>query len=386
MADKKILVTGANGFIGRNLCARLHYLKDVSVYEFDKDTPREQLDFYCKTADFVYHLAGVNRPEKKEEYRSGNAGFSDYLLGLLKKYKNFCPVVLSSSIQASLQGNYAGSLYGESKKEGEEIFFRYGSETTAPVYIYRFPNVFGKWCRPNYNSVIATFCHNIARGVPIQINGSETQLELVYIDDLVDELLRVFQGNETKGKNGYCYVPETYEVSLGEIADLLYSFRKSRDTLNIPDMTQASFSKKLYATYLSYLPEEQFSYPLTMHTDNRGSFTELFRTSDRGQFSVNITKPGIAKGEHWHNTKNEKFVVVHGDGLIQFRKVGSNETIEYPVSGEKIEAVDVPVGYTHRILNTGSDDLVTFMWCNECFDPENTDTYALKVREENKLE
>lgn len=386
MADIKILVTGAKGFIGKNLCARLHYLKDVTVYEYDKDTPREQLEVYCKNADFVFHLAGVNRPEKQEEYRRENGGFSEHLLDLLKKYKNFCPVMLSSSIQASLQGNYTGSLYGESKKEGEEAFFRYGSETMAPVYVYRFPNVFGKWCRPNYNSVIATFCHNIARGLPIQINGRETQLEVVYIDDLVDELLRALQGNATKGKDGYCYVPVTYKVSLGEIADLLYDFRDSRNSLNIPDMTKGSFSKKLYAAYLSYLSEEQFSHPLTMHTDNRGSFTELFRTADRGQFSVNITKPGIAKGEHWHNTKNEKFIVVHGEGLIQFRKVGSNKIIEYPVSGEKIEAVDIPVGYTHRILNTGNDDLVTFMWCNECFEPENTDTYVLTVREENKFE
>lgn len=375
----KILVTGANGFIGKNLIERLRYLQAGEILEYDRETDREYLEQCCHDCNFVYHLAGVNRPERQEEYQEGNFCFTSELLGLLKKNKNICPIVLSSSIQAE-QDN----PYGRSKRASEELLKAYGKDTGAKVLIYRFPNVFGKWCRPNYNSVVATFCHNITHGIPIQVNGRETCLQLVYIDDVVTELIHVLNGEVRISNTGYGQVQPVHQATLGEIADLLETFQMSRRTLLVPDMTQGSFSKKLYSTYLSYLPENEFLYPLKMNRDERGSFTEILRTMDRGQFSVNITKPGIEKGNHWHNTKNEKFVVVSGNALIQFRKPGSNHIISYRVSGERIEVVDIPVGYTHNIINEGCTDLVTFMWCNECFDSEQPDTYYLKVNEEKK--
>ena len=316
----------------------------------------------------------------------GNFGFSSELLELLRTYKNNCPIMLSSSIQASLEGRFAGSEYGKSKKAGEDLFFKYAKETRASVYIYRYPNVFGKWCRPNYNSAVATFCYNIANNLPIQVNDPKVEMSLVYIDDVVAELIAALNGQANIKADGYCYVPTVHEVTLGEIVELLYSFKESRETKEVPDMTENSFSKKLYSTYLSYLPEDAFAYPLKMNIDDRGSFTEILRTKDRGQFSVNISKPGITKGNHWHHTKNEKFVVVSGKGLIQFRKVGINPQtgkeypiIDYHVSGEKIEVIDIPTGYTHNIINEGDTDLVTFMWCNECFDQEKPDTFFEQV-------
>lgn len=373
----KILVTGAKGFIGRNLIEQLRFLQAGEILEFDKDTEEELLERYCQDCDFVYHLAGVNRPERQEEFQEGNFGFTSILLELLKKYNNNCPIMLSSSIQAELD-----NPYGVSKRAGEELLKEYGRETGARILIYRFPNVFGKWCRPNYNSAVATFCYNIAHALPIQVNGRETKVNLVYIDDVVTELVHALDGKETLSDSGYCSVNPVHQVTLGEIVDLLEGFRESRKNLQVPDMTEGSFSKKLYSTYLSYLPEDTFKYPLKMNIDDRGSFTEILRTKDRGQFSVNISKPGIEKGNHWHNTKNEKFVVVSGRALIQFRKPDSNEIISYHVSGDKIEVVDIPVGYTHNIINEGDTDLVTFMWCNECFDAERPDTYYLRVNEE----
>jgi len=375
----KILVTGAQGFIGKNLIEQLKYKNIGTILEFDKDTDPALLEEYCRDCDFVYHLAGVNRPERVEEFYEGNFGFTSTLLSSLKKHGNHCPIMLSSSIQAVLD-----NPYGTSKREGEELLKQYGKENGVKVLIYRFPNVFGKWCRPNYNSAVATFCHNTAHGLPIQVNGRDTKINLVYIDDVAAELIRALEGKETVGADGYGMVNPVHEVTLGEIVDLLESFKRSRLSLQVPDMTEGSFSKKLYSTYLSYLPEDAFKYPLTMHADERGSFTEILRTADRGQFSVNISKPGIEKGNHWHNTKNEKFVVVSGKALIQFRKPDSEEIISYHVSGEKIEVVDIPVGYTHNIINEGDTDLVTFMWCNECFDPEKPDTYALRVNEEQQ--
>lgn len=382
-----ILVTGAKGFIGKNLIETLHNIRDgkdkswnlesdLTVFEFDKDTDSELLDLYCKNADFIFHLAGVNRPQDPKEFMEGNFGFTSTLLDLLKKHNNTCPVMISSSIQAAL-----ANPYGESKKAGEDLLFAYGKETGAKVYVYRFPNVFGKWCRPNYNSAIATFCYNISHDLPIKVNDPSVNMTLVYIDDVVAELIRAMSGNANMDKSGYCSVPVEHKITLGEIVELLYSFKESRETRAVPDMTEGGISKKLYSTYLSYLPEDAFSYPLKMNVDARGSFTEILRTKDRGQFSVNISKPGITKGEHWHHTKNEKFVVVSGKGLIQFRKVGSDEVINYHVSGDKIEVVDIPTGYTHNIINEGDTDLVTFMWCNECFDPNKPDTFFLKVEE-----
>lgn len=365
----KVLVTGANGFIGRNLTAQLNRREDVEVLLFDIDTPEEKLDKYCRNCDFVYNLAGVNRPEHVEDFMEGNFGFATTLVDTLKKHGNNCPVMSSSSIQAELE-----NPYGKSKKAGEDMMFSYGQEAGAEIYIYRFPNVFGKWCRPNYNSAVATFCHNIARGLPIQVNDRSTVMHLVYIDDVVEELLQALDRHPHVNADGYCYVPTEYEVTLGEIVSLLYSFRESRENLMIPDMTEESFSKKLYSTYLSYLQEDQFAYPLVMHKDERGSFTEILKSIDRGQISINISKPGITKGDHWHHTKNEKFVVVSGNGLIRFRKYGSDEIIEYHVSGEKLQVVDIPTGYTHSIVNEGDVDLVTLMWCNECFHPGRPDT------------
>lgn len=374
----KVLVTGAKGFIGKNLIAELNRRERIEVQSFDVDTPMEKLDEYCRECDFVYNLAGVNRPERVEEFEEGNFGFASTLLDTLEKYKNICPVMNSSSIQAALE-----NPYGRSKKAGEDRMLAYGQKTGAPIYIYRFPNVFGKWCRPNYNSAVATFCHNIAHGLPVQVNDRSTVMHLVYIDDVVDELLEALTGHPHMNEEGYCYVPTEHEETLGEIVDLIYSFRESRKNLMIADMTENSFTKKLYSTYLSYLPEDSFSYPLVMHEDARGSFTELLKSTDRGQVSVNISKPGITKGNHWHHSKNEKFIVVSGRGRVCFRKYGEKEVIEYPVSGEKIEVVDIPTGYTHSIINDGDTDLVTVIWCNECFDPDRPDTIYEAVESGN---
>lgn len=374
----KVLVTGAKGFIGRNLISELERQENVEVMAFDIDSPAEALEEYCRECSFVFNLAGVNRPEHTGEFMEGNFGFASTLVQTLKKYHNTCPVMNSSSIQAALD-----NPYGKSKKAGEDMLCAYGKEVGAEVYIYRFPNVFGKWCRPNYNSAVATFCNNIANGLPIRINDRSTLMHLVYIDDVVEELLQALQGHPHRNPDGFCYVPTVHEVTLGEIADLLYGFRKSRENLMIPDMTEDSFGKKLYSTYLSYLPTDGFSYPLLMHEDARGSFTEILKSADRGQVSINISKPGIVKGNHWHHTKNEKFVVVSGRGLIQFRKIGSDEIIEYHVDGNRLEVVDIPTGYTHTIINEGDTDMVTLMWCNECFNPDRPDTvYEPVVREE----
>ncbi|WP_288304956.1 capsular polysaccharide biosynthesis protein CapF [uncultured Fusobacterium sp.] len=387
----KILITGAKGFVGRNLVENLKNIRDgkdkthnissdLEILEYDIDNTLEQLDEFCKKADFVFNLAGVNRPKNKEEFIEGNFGFASTLLENLKKYRNNCPVMLSSSIQATLEGRYAGSDYGKSKLAGEELFKEYSKETGAKVLIYRFPNLFGKWCRPNYNSAVATFCNNIANDLPIQVNDRNTELELVYIDDLVQELLRAIEKNETKDEYGYCYVPEIHRATLGEIVDLLYSFKESRKNLFIPNLIEGSFEKKLYSTYLSYLDPKDFSYKLKMNVDNRGSFTELVKSLDRGQVSINISKPGITKGQHWHNTKTEKFIVVAGTGIIQLRKIGTDEIVEYRVSGEEITIVDMIPGYTHNIINLSeTENLVTVMWCNECFNPERPDTFFEEV-------
>lgn len=375
----KVLVTGAKGFIGKNLIAELERKEGIEVLPFDVDTPMEKLDEYCRECDFVFNLAGVNRPEHVEEFEEGNFGFASALLDTLEKYGNICPVMNSSSIQAVLE-----NPYGRSKKAGEDRMLAYGKKTGATVYIYRFPNVFGKWCRPNYNSAVATFCHNVAHDLPIQVNDRNTVMHLVYIDDVVEELLQALAGHPHMNGEGYCCVPTEHEATLGEIVDLLYGFRESRKNLLIPDMTENSFAKKLYSTYLSYLPEDGFSYPLVMHGDKRGSFTEILKSTDRGQVSVNISKPGITKGNHWHHSKNEKFIVVSGRGRICFRKYGEKEVIEYPVSGEKIEVVDIPTGYTHSIVNDGDTDLVTLIWCNECFDPDRPDTVYEAVEPENE--
>lgn len=386
-----ILITGAKGFVGKNLVENLKNIRDgkdrvhklpsdLEIFEYDIDNTEIELEEYCKKADFVFNLAGVNRPKDNSEFMKGNFGFGEKLLNLLKKYKNNCPVMLSSSVQATLEGRYAGSEYGKSKLAGEELFKDYGKETGARVLIYRFPNLFGKWCKPNYNSAVATFCNNIANNLPIQVNDRNTELDLVYIDDLVEELLRVINGNETKDEKGYCYVPEVHHVTLGEIVDLLYEFKESRKNLFIPNMIEGSFSKKLYSTYLSYLDPKDFSYSLKMNEDNRGSFTEIVKSLDRGQVSINISKPGITKGQHWHNTKNEKFLVVAGEGIIQLRKIGTDEIVEYKVSGKEMTVVDMIPGYTHNIINTSeTENLVTVMWCNECFNPEKPDTYFEEV-------
>jgi UDP-2-acetamido-2,6-beta-L-arabino-hexul-4-ose reductase len=368
----KVLVTGANGFIGKNLIVELRNRQYTDIFEYDIDTGIELLENYCKEADFVFHLAGVNRPKDQSEFMEGNFGFTSILLDTLKKYKNTSPVMISSSIQVALD-----NPYGKSKKAGEDLLYDYSRETGAEVLIYRFPNVFGKWCRPNYNSAIATFCHNIARDLPITVKDPSVTMNLVYIDDVINELINALEGKENK-KGHYCEVPVVHTITLGEIVDLLYSFKNSRSERSIPDMSN-EFVKKLYSTYLSYLPENQFSYKLKMNTDHRGSFTEFIRTPDRGQVSVNISKPGITKGNHWHHTKNEKFLVVSGKGVIRFRKIESNEVIEYFVSGEKMEVVDIPTGYTHNIENLGDTDMVTIMWANEPFDTENPDTYFLEV-------
>ena len=397
----KILVTGAHGFVGKNLCAQLNNIKDgkarnypvkiSEVMEYDLDTPTELLDDFCKKADFVFNLAGVNRPQNQEEFMQGNFGFASTLLDTLKKHRNTCPVMLSSSSQATLIGRYGESDYGKSKLAGEELFFRYEKETGAKVLVYRFPNLFGKWCRPNYNSVVATFCNNIANGLPIQVNDRNVKLEMLYIDDLVEEMIAALTGQEHRCEfdgletvlqdNGkYCAVPITHKVTLGEIVDLLHTFAEQPTTLMMPEIPDQSFAKKLYSTYLSYLPKEKVAFPLKMNVDERGSFTELLRTGKCGQVSVNISKPGITKGQHWHHTKWEFFIVVSGHGLIQQRKIGSDEVIEFDVSGDKIEAVHMLPGYTHNIINlSDTENLVTVMWANELFDPNHPDTFFEKV-------
>lgn len=368
----KLLITGSNGFIGKNLIAELKNENYIDIFEYDKETDPKLLDKYCEETDFVFHLAGVNRPKEQSEFMEGNFGFTSLLLDTLKKYNNTCPVMISSSVQAELD-----NPYGESKKAGENLLFDYSKTTGAKVLIYRFPNVFGKWSRPNYNSAVATFCHNIAHNLPIQVNDPSVEMNLVYIDDVVTELINALEKNENR-QGAFCSVPVVHTITLGEITKLLYSFKESRIDKTVPDMSD-KFTKKLYSTYLSYLPEDKFSYELKMNVDQRGSFTEFIRTPDRGQVSVNISKPGITKGNHWHHTKNEKFLVVSGTGVIRFRKIDSKEVIEYFVSGEKMEVVDIPVGYTHNIENLGDSDMVTIMWVNEPFDPEQPDTHFMEV-------
>lgn len=379
-----ILVTGARGFVGKNLVASLKNIKDgkdktfpitsdLNIFEYNVDTDPALLDEYCGAADFIFNLAGVNRPKDQGEFMSGNFGFASTLLDTLKKHGNRCPVMLSSSTQAGLD-----NPYGKSKKAGEDLLFQYAKDTGAQVLVYRFPNIFGKWCRPNYNSAVATFCYNIAHDLPITVNDRGVVMNLVYIDDVVAELINALAGNANRKGDNYCYVPVVHTITLGEIVDLIYSFKASRGNRSIPNMSDA-FTKKLYATYLSYLPLDEFSYPLKMNIDERGSFTEMIRTPERGQFSVNISKPGITKGNHWHHSKNEKFLVVSGRGVLRFRKMGDDKIYEYFVSGDKLEVVDIPTGYTHNIENLGDTDMVTFMWANECFDPEKPDTYYEEV-------
>lgn len=399
----KVLVTGAKGFVGRNLCAQLNNiltgkakcygdLTIEAVYEYDIDSTLEQLDAYCADCDFVFNLAGVNRPQNQEEFMQGNFGFASTLLDTLKKHHNNCPVMISSSIQATLAGRFGTSEYGKSKKAGEELMFQYGEETGSKVLVYRFPNLFGKWCRPNYNSAVATFCNNMANDLPITVNDPAVELELLYIDDLVEEMIAALKGEEHRcefdgvetvlTENGrYCAAPVTHKVTLGEIVDLLDQFKNQPATQVIPEIPAGSFAKKLWSTYLSYLPKEKVSFPLKMNVDPRGSFTELLRSKNCGQVSINISKPGITKGQHWHNTKWEFFIVVAGHGLIQERKVGTDEVIEFEVSGDKIEAVHMLPGYTHNIINlSDTEDLVTVMWANESFDPNRPDTYYDPVK------
>ena len=369
----KILITGAKGFIGRNLVAELNNIKEgKDIFEYDMGTDPSLLDDYCREADFVFHLAGVNRPKEQSEFMEGNFGFTSLLLDSLKKHGNNCPVMLASSIQAELD-----NPYGTSKKAGENLLFDYGRDNNSDVLIYRFPNVFGKWCRPNYNSAVATFCNNIAHDLPIQVNDPSVMMTLVYIDDVVKELISALKGNPNR-EGEFCKVPVEHQITLGGIVDLLYSFKDSRSSLQLPDFSNP-LAKKLYSTYLSYLPEDGFSYPLKMNVDDRGSFTEFLKSPDRGQVSINISKPGITKGQHWHHTKNEKFLVVSGKGVIRFRKIDEEKVYEYFVSGDKLEVVDIPVGYTHNIENLGDKDMVTVMWVNEVFDPERPDTHFLPV-------
>lgn len=382
----KILVTGAKGFVGKNLCAQLNNIKEgkaknyapltiSEVYEYDVDSKPEELDNYCKNADFVFNLAGVNRPQNVYEFMKGNFGFASTLLDTLKKYSNNCPVMISSSIQAQLD-----NPYGESKRAGEELMFTYSRETGAKVLVYRFPNLFGKWCRPNYNSVVATFCNNIANDLPIQVNDPNVVLNLCYVDDVVEELIEALMEKEhINGK--FCEIPVVHSVKLGEIVELLNEFKQQPQTLVIPDIPYNSFAKKLYSTYLSYLPKEKVAFPLKMNVDDRGSFTELLKTLNNGQVSINISKPGITKGQHWHHTKWEFFIVVAGKGLIQQRKIDTNEVLEFEVSGEKIEAVHMLPGYTHNIINLSqTENLVTVMWANEAFDPNRPDTFFEPVK------
>ena len=402
-----ILVTGAKGFVGRNLCSQLNNIKEGkvrwygdlqidAVYEYDIDSTPEQLDEWCQECDFVFNLAGVNRPQDPKEFMEGNFGFATVLLNTLKKYKNNCPVMISSSIQATLAGRFGTSEYGKSKKAGEELMFDYGKETGAKVLVYRFPNLFGKWCRPNYNSAIATFCNNIANDLPIQVNDRSVEMELLYIDDLVDEMIGALKGEEHRcdydgltpipnfsslipNSCKYCFVPVTHKTTLGEIVDIINDCAKAAanvDGINMVELPQGSLRYKLMTTYLSYLPKEKAIYDLKMNVDNRGSFTELMHTLSCGQVSINISKPGITKGEHWHHSKWETFIVVSGHGLIQMRKEGTNEVWDYEVSGEKIQAIHMLPGYTHNIINLSDhEDLVTVMYCNERFNPNRPDTY-----------
>ena len=402
----KILVTGAKGFVGKNLCATLYNIRDgkdrtrpnlkvEEVLEYDIDTDSVLLEDFCKKADFVFNLAGVNRPKESSEFMEGNFGFASTLLDTLKKNENKCPVMLSSSQQASLTGRFGNSEYGRSKKAGEELFLKYQEETGAKVLIYRFPNLFGKWCRPNYNSAVATFCNNIANDLPIQVNDPSVEMELLYIDDLVAEMLDALEGKEHRcefdglevipttnctNKGKYCYCPVTHRITLGGIVDLIHKFAEQPKTLMIPEIPEGSFAKKLYSTYLSYLPKEKVAFPLKMNVDDRGSFTELVHTLNSGQVSINISKPGITKGQHWHNTKWEFFIVVAGHGLIQERKIGSDEVIEFEVSGDNIQCIHMLPGYTHNIINLSeTENLVTVMYCNEIFNPNHPDTYFEKV-------
>lgn len=423
-----ILITGAKGFVGKNLVENLKNIRDGKnrsypelsvgeIYEYDIDSDASLLDDYCKNADFVFNLAGVNRPKTEDEFMKGNFGFASTLLETLEKHGNTCPVMLSSSVQASLTGRFKGSVYGESKRAGENLFFHYSRRTGAKVLVYRFPNLFGKWCRPNYNSAVATFCYNIAHDLPIQVSDPSVELELVYIDDLVREMMSALAGKEHRcvpsevcsdgetgdkrgkfadmngfdaGKNAekadvcarpaYCFVPVSHRVTLGNIVKTIESFKAQRDTLFIPDIPAGSFEKKLYSTYLSYLPADKVVVPLKMNTDERGSFTEVLKTTSHGQFSVNISRPGITKGQHWHNTKWEFFIVVSGEALIEERKIGSDEVLRFKVSGKKIEAVHMLPGYTHNIINlSDTDELVTLMWANETLDKDNPDTFYEKV-------
>ena len=399
-----ILVTGAKGFVGKNLCATLYNIKEGKdrtrpdlkideIFEYDIDSTSEDLDEWCQKADFVFNLAGVNRPKETSEFMEGNFGFASTLLDTLKEYGNTCPVMLSSSQQASLTGRFGNSEYGRSKKAGEDLFLKYQEETGAKVLVYRFPNLFGKWCRPNYNSAVATFCNNIANDLPIQVNDPSVELELLYIDDLVTEMLDALEGKEhrcefdglevlPKIDGRYCYCPVTHQVTLGKIVELINSFAEQPKTLMIPEIPENSFAKKLYSTYLSYLPKEKVAFPLKMNVDERGSFTELIHTLNAGQVSINISKPGITKGQHWHNTKWEFFIVVAGHGLIQERKIGSDEVIEFEVSGDNIQCIHMLPGYTHNIINlSNTENLVTVMYCNEIFNPSKPDTYFEKVKE-----
>ncbi|OFY38936.1 MAG: capsular biosynthesis protein [Bacteroidetes bacterium GWF2_40_14] len=378
-----ILITGAKGFVGKNLIAELKNIRDgkaknypisidISLFEYDIDNDPMELDIYCKEADFVFNLAGVNRTSELKEFNEGNFNFTSTLINTLKKYGNTCPLMISSSTQAALN-----NPYGQSKKAGEDLVFTYAKETGAKVFVYRFPNIFGKWCRPNYNSGVATFCHNIVNDLPITISNRDNMLHLVYIDDVMEELIGALQGNEHREVD-YCFVPTVHTVTLGNIVDLLYSFKASRENLSVPNMADA-FTFKLYATYMSYLPGNKLSYSLKENIDTRGSFTEIFRIKDRGQFSINIAHPHICRGNHWHHSCIEKFLVVNGKGVIRLREVNSEEVNEYFVSGNKLEIVDIPVGYTHNIENIGDTDMVTFMWSNKCFDPNNPDTFFEKV-------
>ena len=398
----KILITGAKGFVGKNLCANLRNIQEgkdrrfpelniEEIYEYDIDTDPSLLDGFCAKADFVFNLAGVNRPQNQEEFMQGNFGFASTLLDTLKKHGNKCPVMLSSSQQASLTGRFGNSEYGRSKKAGEDLFLDYSKETGAKVYVYRFPNLFGKWCRPNYNSAVATFCNAFANDLPYTVNDPSVELELLYIDDLVDEMIACLKGEEhhcefegldvlPKADGKYCYVPTTHKITLGGIVDLLKQFAAQPQTLMIPEIPANSFAKKLYSTYLSYLPKEKVAFPLKMNVDDRGSFTELVHTLNCGQVSINISKPGITKGQHWHNTKWEFFIVVSGHGLIQERKLGTDEIIEFEVTGDNIQCIHMLPGYTHNIINLSeTENLVTVMYCNEIFDPNKPDTYFEKV-------
>lgn len=386
----KVLVTGAEGFLGKNLCAQLENIREgkakcgflspeLELFRYDVGTPCELLETYAREADFVFHLAGVNRPKGTSEFMRGNRDLTGRLLGLLEKNANRASVMISSSVQAALD-----NPYGESKRAAEELLFDYARRTGVPVCVYRFPNLFGKWSRPNYNSAVATFCHNIAADLPITVRDPSITITLAYIDDVVDELLRALAGRPTR-EGDYCVVPVVHRATLGEITSALYSFKASRETKTVPDLSDP-FTSKLYATYLSFLPTDRFAYPLKMNVDPRGSFTEMIRTSDRGQFSVNVSKPHVAKGNHWHHTKNEKFLVVSGTGVIRLRPIDSDEVTEYYVSGEQLRVVDIPPGYTHNIENLGETDMVTVMWCSECFDPDRPDTYFLPVQPEQPME